>query len=78
MNVQVDIQKILFNNELLDDWETLGELDIKRESVLHLILPKNLSSFFNINVKTLTGRTIQLRVREVYTILDVKRIIQDK
>ncbi|XP_077486777.1 polyubiquitin-B-like [Amblyomma americanum] len=68
-------QRLIFHEERLEDSRTLSDYNIQNQSVLYLI-PFLLSSI-NIFVKTITGKTITLRVEPSATVEDVKAEIQD-
>merc|ERR550514_1456317 len=61
----------------MEDEKTLNSYDVRKESTLHLLLRLQGGSI-QIFVKTLTGKTITLKVESNDTINDVKAKIQDK
>jgi ubiquitin C len=68
-----DQQHLIFASKLLISSGTLRDYNIKNESILHLVLP-----LVGIHVRTLTGKTIFLKVEPSDSIKDVKTKIQDK
>ena len=69
-------QTLIFNGTKLEDGRALSDYNILQESVLHLV-PRSVSGM-EIFVKTLTGKTIPLKVEPSDTTLDVKVKIQDE
>jgi hypothetical protein len=52
---------------------------VDQEDEIHVILPKPAGTpFFDLFVKTLTGKTITLRASDLHTVYEVKSLIQDK
>ena len=69
-------QTLVFNGRKLEDGRALSDYNIPTESVLRLV--SRSVSGMQIFVKTLTGKTITLKVEPSDTTLDVKVKIQDK
>ena len=67
-----DQQQIFFADQQLEDGHTLMNYNIERDSTLHLVLRS-----MHIFVKTMTGKTITLKVEPSDTIDNVKAKIQD-
>ena len=69
---QQRLQHIVYAGETLEDQRTLGDYNIRRESILHLF-PTRRDGVIPIRLLTLTGKTITLEVAPQDTIHAVKR-----
>ncbi|KAG2312820.1 hypothetical protein Bca4012_027383 [Brassica carinata] len=66
-----DKQRFIFLGDLMEDYRTVADYNIRKDSTLHLVLV----GFMLIFVKFLTGKTIALVVQSSSTIDNVKRMI---
>ena len=66
---------LIFNGRQLKDDHTLSHYNIQEESALQIVIQEN---GMNVFVKTLTGKTIIVRVDPADTIKVVKQKIQEK
>ena len=66
---------LIFNGRQLKDDHTLSDYNIQEESALQIVIHENGMNLF---VKTITGKTITLRVDPADSVMDVKQKIQDK
>jgi len=79
-----EMQQLIFAGRRLEDGRTMRDYRIQNEATLHLVLTqpqRSLSSrsgTMEMNVKTLTGKTVTIFVNPSDTIEDVKALIQDK
>ena len=75
--IAVECTRIIYAGQALEDQRTLGDYNIRRESILHLI-PTCRDSVMPIHLQTLTGKTITLEVAPQDTIYDVKKEVFQK
>lgn len=72
--IQPDQYTLVHGGKLLEDYRTLVSLNVRTESTLHLIFnPRHMLPIF---VKTPIGKTVGFEVNILYTIRDVKAIIE--
>ncbi|KAJ0624347.1 putative Ubiquitin-like domain-containing protein [Helianthus annuus] len=69
-------QELIFNEMALHDFDTLVDCNIYAESTLTVM--RISTGFMRIFIKTLTGKTITLKVKPAHTIRIVKSMIQDE
>ena len=70
--IAVECSHIVYAGKTLEDQRTLGDYNIRRESILHLI-PARRDGAMPIRLQTLTGKTITLDVAPQDTVHDVKK-----
>ena len=75
--IAVECTHIVYAGKTLEDQRTLGDYNIRRESILHLI-PTRRDSVIPIRLQTLTGKTITLEVAPQDTIDAVKKEVFQK
>ena len=72
--IAVECTHIVYAGKTLEDQRTLGDYNIRRESILHLI-PTRRDRVMPIRLQTLTGKTITLDVTPQNTIHAVKKAV---
>ncbi|KAK9288006.1 hypothetical protein L1049_016451 [Liquidambar formosana] len=71
--IQSDQHTLIYGGKQLEDNMTLASLNIQCNSTLHLVF--NPIDVLSICVKTPTGKVMQLEVKVLYTVCDVKAIV---
>ncbi|PRQ36673.1 putative ubiquitin [Rosa chinensis] len=65
---------LVYGGKILQDYRTLASLNIRTESTLHMIFnPRDVMSVF---VKTPSGKIVEFEVKVLYTVRDVKQIVE--
>lgn len=72
--IQPDRYTLIHNGKVLEDDRILAALNIPNESTIHLIF--NTKDVIPIFVRTVTGEILKLEVKVLYTVHDVKAIIE--
>nr|GLL41185.1 uncharacterized protein LOC109176522 [Ipomoea trifida] len=75
-NIPPNHHTLFYNGKQLEEDKTLASLGIRGHSTLHMIF--NPKETLKVYVKTLTGETVGTQVRILYTILDVKTVVESK
>lgn len=72
--IQSHQYSLVYGGKLLQDYRTLASLNIRTESTLHMIFnPRDVMSIF---VKTPSGKIVEFEVKVLYTVRDVKQIVE--
>ncbi|CAD6257342.1 unnamed protein product [Miscanthus lutarioriparius] len=71
-------QCLPFDNKQLDDNRTLAENNIWKEATVLLVLHSSPRGTMQIFVRTITGKTLTLKVNSTDTILNVKMMVYKK
>ncbi|KAF5465909.1 hypothetical protein F2P56_015872 [Juglans regia] len=72
--IQPDRYTLIHNGKVLEDDRILAALNIPNESTIHLIF--NTKDVIPIFVRTVTGEILKLKAKVLYTVHDVKAIIE--
>ncbi|XP_050371954.1 uncharacterized protein LOC126789917 isoform X2 [Argentina anserina] len=71
---QPDLFTLVYDGKLLEDDMTLASEDLRNESILYMVsAPKDIIS---ISVKAPTGETFKFKVKPLFTVRDVKTIVE--
>ncbi|KAL5542297.1 hypothetical protein UlMin_010007 [Ulmus minor] len=74
--IKSDLYDLVYDGNKIEEYRTLASLNIKTEATLHLIFrPRD---DFLIIVKTPRGKVLELGVYILYTVRDVKTIVESK
>ncbi|XP_050371956.1 polyubiquitin-like [Argentina anserina] len=72
--IQSNEYSLVYGGKLLQDYRNLSSLNILTESTLHMIFnPRDVVSIF---VKTPIGKVVEFEVKVLYTVRDVKQIVE--
>jgi len=72
--IQSDQYSVVHNGKVLEDDRILSSLNIPNDTTLHLVFnPKDVLSVF---LKTVAGEILKLEVKVLFTIRDVKTIVE--
>lgn len=72
--IQSDQYTLVYGGKLLQEYRTLASLDIWTESTLYMIFnPRDVMPIF---VKTPSGKIVKVEVKGLYTVHDVKAIVE--
>jgi ubiquitin C len=72
--IQSDQYTLIHNGKVLEDERILSSLNIPNETIFHLVFnPKDVLPIF---VRTLAGEMLKLEVKVLFTICDVKTIVE--
>ena len=76
IKINIENQLLYFEEKDLEDNKAISDYEIKNESIINMEV-KNIS-WYQIFIKTLTGKTIQMDVTPIFTIDILKELIYDK
>ncbi|KAA6379107.1 MAG: putative Ubiquitin [Streblomastix strix] len=83
-NIQPFVQNLVYQSQVLDDNRSLQSYQIGEGGIVNLVVKQKENTSnqqeqrqFEIFVKTLTGKTLTLQVRQTDTVLQVKQKIQE-